>query len=322
MRRRDQKSGDAVNRQSAIALGVAVLIGLIAVYLANAYFSGIQQRQEDVVRKTRLTKIVVAAQPVDFAAPLTNTNVVLVDWPSANVPVGAFVTVAEATKNRVALQPIAAGEPILAARVSGTDGRATLSVNLPRDKVAVAIPVNDVSGVGGFVRPGDLVDVLLTRQIPGVGSTPSDKMTDIVLQAVPVLAVDQVADKSKTDPALGKTATLQVDALGAQKLALARELGTLTLALRNIATPVEGFASTVTARDLGGSGIRIARGPGGPSGPMAGAFPAAANRLPPLPGIGTPGAGARPPFMPRHTGPVMTVYRKGQPTEYEVNHVF
>jgi pilus assembly protein CpaB len=104
-------------------LGVAVLIGLIAVYLANAYFSGIQQRQDDIVKQTRLTKIVVAVQAVDFAAPLTNTNVALVDWPSAHVPAGSFVSVDDATKNRVALQPIAAGEPIIAARVSGTVDR-------------------------------------------------------------------------------------------------------------------------------------------------------------------------------------------------------
>lgn len=321
-----------MNRQSAIALTVAVLIGLVAVYLANAFFSGVQQRQEDVVRKTHLSRIVVAAQPIDFAAPLTNTNVVLADWPAASVPVGAFTSLAEATRSRVALQPIAAGEPILATRVSGTDGRASLSVNLPRDKVAVAIPINDVSGVGGFVRPGDLVDVLLTRQIPGAGTTPSDKMTDVVLQAVPVLAIDQVADKAKTDPALAKTATLQVDGLGAQKLALARELGSFTLALRNIASPVQDFASTVTPRDLGGSGLRIARGPAPAmamaprvSGPIAPAMVAAAVRLPGLPRIGTPGAGpggGSPSLAPRHTGPVMVVYRKGQPTEYEVSHVY
>lgn len=306
-----------MSRQSAIALGVAVLIGLIAVYLANAFFSGMQQRHEDVVKQTRLTKIVVAAQPIGFAAPLTNTNVELVDWPAASIPAGTFTSVADATKNRVALQPIVAGEPILGVRVSGTDGRATLSVTLPRDKVAVAIPINDVAGVGGFVRPGDIVDVMLTRQIPGVGSTPEDKMTVVVLQAVPVLAIDQVADKDKTDPALGKTATLQVDTLGGQKLSLARELGTLTLALRNIATPAEGFASVVTARDLGGTGIRIARGPMMSGGLIAQAMTTAAVRLPPLPGIMP-----KLPIAPRHTGPVMSIYRKGLPTEYEVNHVY
>ena len=312
-----------MNRQSAIALGVAVILGLVAVYLANAFFSGVQQRQEDVVKQTRLTKLVVAAQAIDFAAPLTNTNVALVDWPAANVPPGAFTSLAEATKNRVALQPIAAGEPILSARVSGTDGRATLSVNLPQGKVAVAIPINEVAGVGGFVRPGDLVDVLLTRQIPGQGATAADKMTDVVLQAVPVLAIDQVADRQKTEPALGKTATVQVDTLGAQKLALARELGTLSLALRNVATPIEGLASTVTQRDLGGGGRYIMARGGSPAprpqGMISSAMAAAADRLPVLPvGAGS----ARMPVVPRYSGPTMTIYRKGQPTEYEVKHAY
>jgi len=319
-----------MNRSSAIALGAAVIIGLIAVFIANAFFTGVQQQQEAVIKQARLTRIAVATQGIPFGSPLTNTNVTLADWPAGSVPPGAFTTVEEATRHRVAIQPIVAGEPIIATRVSGTDGRATLSVNLPTDKVAVSIPINEVSGVAGFVRPGDLVDVLLTRQIPGANSGTVDKMTDVVLQAVPVLAIDQVADKQKTDPAVAKTATVQVDGLGAQKLALARELGSLTLALRNVAAPVVAGAGTVTARDLGGSGVRlaVARGPAAapmsrPSGGLFGrGMIAAADRLPVVPA----GAGASAPRMPivapRPSGPTITVYRKVQPTEYEVPHAY
>lgn len=316
-----------MNRQSAIALGVAVLFGLVAVFLANVFFSGVQERQEDVVRKTRLTRIAVAAQPIEFGGALTNTNVVLADWPAASLPTGAFTSIEQATRNRVALQPIVAGEPILAARVSGTDGRATLSVNLPADKVAVSVPVNEVSGVAGFVRPGDLVDVLVTRQIPGTNGGVADKMTNVVLQGVPVLAIDQVADKAKTDPALAKTATLQVDGYGAQKLALARELGSLTLALRNIASPVVPASGTVTARDLGGGAVRfaMARSPlpaARPAGGyMARAIIAASDRLPVVP-AGASSPSQRPVFIPRQSGPTVTVYRKVQPTDYEVTHAY
>ena len=147
-----------MNRSNAIALGAAVVLGLIAVFIANAFFSSVQQQQDAVVKQARLTRIAVATQSIPFGSPLTNTNVTLTDWPAVSVPAGAFATVEEATRHRVAIQPIVAGEPIIATRVSGTDGRATLSVNLPNDKVAVSIPINEVSGVAGFVRPGDLVD--------------------------------------------------------------------------------------------------------------------------------------------------------------------
>jgi len=317
-----------MNRQSAIALGAAVLIGLVAVFIANAFFTGVQQQHEAVLKQARLTRIAVATQGIAFGSPLTNTNVTLADWPAGSVPTGAFATIEEATRHRVAIQPIVAGEPILATRVSGTDGRATLSVNLPPDKVAVSIPINEVAGVGGFVRPGDLVDVLVTRQIPGLNSGTTDKMTDVVLQAVPVLAIDQVADKQKTDPAVAKTATLQVDGYGAQKLALARELGSLTLALRNVASPVVPGAGTVTARDLGGSGVRLAiarvpasRPPSRPAGGLWGpGMVAAADRLPVIPAGTRPQASHLPVVVPHPGGPMMTVYRKVQPTEYEVSH--
>lgn len=304
-----------MNRQNAIALGIAVVIGLVAVYLLNVFLSGTQQKQEAAARQAQMTKIAVAARTIDFSTRLTNTNVVLADWPTANVPPGAFTSVNEATHNRVALERIAVGEPILAGRVSGPNGKAGLSGTLPVDKVAVAIPVNEVTGVGGFARPGDVVDVILTRQIPGPGATQSDRMSDVVLQAVPVLAVDQVFDKSKSDPALAKTATLQVDPVGAQKLALARELGTLSLALRNIVAPSGPIAGTITARDLGGVGFRLNRPV------LAAAEPATAAPPSPRPPAARPPAIDRP-VVPRYFGPTMTIYRKGKPTEYEVNHAF
>src|SRR3546814_12651006 len=88
---------------------------------------------------------------------------------------------------RVALRPIAIGEPILADKVSGEGGRATLASILPEELRAVTIPVNQVTGVGGFVRAGDVVDVLLTRQIPGDGAGREDKMTTVVLENIYVL---------------------------------------------------------------------------------------------------------------------------------------
>ena len=228
------------------------------------------------------------------------------NWPADSVPEGAFRTIDDAIKGgRVALRPIVVGEPILASKVSGTDGRAVLSANLPEGQRAIAIPVSAVNGVAGFVRPGDVVDVLLTRQIPGEGATGDDLMVNVVLERVQVLAIDQSANEADTAPKVGATATVQVDMYGAQKLILAQRIGSLSLALRNVQNQMSDRFAVVTARDLGGGGLYrgARRTPTVAMGPTTFAAPAGAG-------------GAMVP--PRPTGPSMTVFRGTGATEYEV----
>lgn len=292
--------------RNLILLGVAIVIGLVAVLLANSYFGGLEDRQKRLADQQKLSRVVVASQDLGFGAALSAQNLRLVNWPAGSMPAGAFTSIEAVGNSRVALRPIVVGEPVLASKVSGANGRATLSANLPLGKVAVAVPVNDVSGVGGFVRPGDVVDVLLTRPIPGAGSGSNDKMTDIVLEAVPVLGIDQVLDESNTKAALAKTATLEVDAMGAQKLALSVQLGAISLALRNVADQAMGARTTVIPRHLSASRYVI-REPAAPQpAKLASAVSTAISRT----------MGVLPPARPR--GPSMVVVRGSQPTEYEV----
>lgn len=305
-----------MGQRNLIAIGLAVFLGLIAVYLANVYFSAREVQQERVAEEQRMARIVVASQELAFGSPVSPQNVRLVNWPANSVPIGAFTSIEEATKNRVALRPIVPGEPLLASKVSGADGRATLSANLPLGQLAYAIPVNDVAGVGGFVRPGDVVDVLLTRAIPGEGNQSGEKMTDVVLEAVPVLGIDQVADEKNTQPAVGKTATLQVDTYGAQKLALAMQSGSMSLALRNVADQVTGARKTVTRADLGGRYFMPSRGyaarPSTPTQAATLAMAGAARRVG-LPQSSTGGTV----MAPRPLGPSMTVVRGTRATQEE-----
>jgi len=300
-----------MQQRNIILLGVAMVIGLFAVFLANSYFSGVEQRQQQTAAQQKQVRIVVAAQDMGFGTPLGVQNLRLANWPADSVPAGAF-TALEAIKGpSVALRPIVAGEPVLASRISGADGRATLSANLPMGKLAYAVPINDVSGVGGFVRPGDVVDVILTRAIPGDGSSSTDKMTDVVLQGVPVLGIDQVADEKQTKPSKAKTATLEVDTLGAQKLALSIQLGALSLALRNVADQTATGAGTVIPRHLSVTNYRINERQSAGSAPP----PAAPRFQPRLPGNFSAAAMTVP---QRPKGPVMTVYHGSVSSEYEV----
>jgi pilus assembly protein CpaB len=113
---------------------------------------------------------------------------------------------------------------------------------------AVTIRVNDVEGVGGFVLPGDRVDVSLTRQGDRTAST-----TDVVLQSVKVLAIDQTADERADKPAIARSVTLEVDVNSAQKLALASSGGTLSLMLRRAGEAGSEQARRVTMGDLLGT---------------------------------------------------------------------
>lgn len=289
--------------RNVVLLGIAIILGLIAVVLANSYFSGVEERQAKIAREQKLGQVVVATKELPFGTVINDQNVRLVNWPSDSVPDGAFESISAAIgSGNATLRNIVAGEPVLASKLSS---RPTLSANLPTGQYAVAVPISAVAAAGGFIRPGDTVDVLLTRKIPGDGASADDKMTDVVLSTVPVLAIDVDASEKSMEPtAAGKTATLQVDTLGAQKLALAQQLGVLSLALRNATDQTVTAASTVLPNQLTARKIYIAsRESRAPSAPAA-----SISRS-----VMSPATSA-----PRRSGPMMTIFRGSEPSQYEV----
>ncbi|EHJ58695.1 Flp pilus assembly protein CpaB [Novosphingobium pentaromativorans] len=289
--------------RNIVLIGIAVALGLIAVILSNSYFSGVEEQQKRIAREQDLIRIVVANKELPFGTILNDQNITLTNWPRSSVPEGAFTDISEAVgKGNATLRNIVAGEPVLASKLSS---RPTLSANLPAGQYAVAVPISAVAAAGGFIRPGDTVDVLLTRKIPGDGAAADDKMTDVVLSTVPVLAIDVDASEKSTEPkAESKTATLQVDTLGAQKLALAQQLGVLSLALRNATDQTVTAASTVLPNQLTARKLYIAsresRAPSAPAAPISRS-------------VMSPSTSA-----PRRSGPMMTIFRGSEPSQYEV----
>jgi pilus assembly protein CpaB len=300
--------------RNLIIVIAAIVIGLVAVLFVNGVFSNVEKRQEQIAEANKMVRVVVASQDMAFGTPVSGQNVRLVNWPASSVPEGAFTSIDEATRARVALRPIVSGEPILESKVSGANGRATLSANLPAGQLAFSIPISEITGAGGFIRPGDVVDVLVTRKIPGEGAQDTDKMTDVVLEAVPVLGIDQESDQNKTNPAVGKTATLQVDTFGAQKLALAGQLGVLTLALRNVADTTTGGRSTVIGRDISASRYYIPERRSGAAGRATAPLP---SYRPPMRNPGSVLQASAPPI-----GPSMTVVRGTKSSEEGILHGF
>ena len=117
---------------------------------------------------------------------------------------------------------------------------------------AVTIRVNDVFGVAGFVLPGDRVDILLTRneRPGGQGESSNKAATDLLLQNVRVLAIDQHADDRSEKAIVAKAVTLELGSEDAQKVTLASTLGALSLALRGAGWTDIGRTLRITSSEL------------------------------------------------------------------------
>ena len=131
----------------------------------------------------------------------------------------------------MALTPIAAREALLPSKLSGPGARASIAAEIGEGLRAYTIKVSDVTGVGGHALPGDRVDVVLLRDLTPDGAKRTF-VSQVVIQNIRVLGVDLNADLASNKPATPNTATLEVSVPDAQKLAVAADLGKLSLALR------------------------------------------------------------------------------------------
>jgi pilus assembly protein CpaB len=240
-------------------IGFAVLFGLLAVFIAQIWLNNQAKMQvkHEPEKQMATQTIVVAKQPLRFGTELSAAMLQEVSWPSETVPAGAFnkINALLGGGRRVVLAAIEPNEPVLALKVTGAGQRATLSALVKPGMKAVTIRVNDVEGVGGFVLPGDHVDVALTRTIDKGNAT-----TEVVLQNTRVLAIDQSADERAAKAAVAKSVTLEVTTLNAQKLWLASSVGSLSLLLRKAGETTEMKTTKVTLKDLV-SGEPAAKGP-------------------------------------------------------------
>lgn len=262
-----------MRRLGLIVLAIAIVLGGIATF-------GVLNLQNARTAANHATQVVVADRAIALGQTLTPDMLRLQAWPAGAVPPGAFSRIQELTgENRVALRAIEPNEPVLASRVSGAGGRATLSATIAEGHRAVAIRVNDVVGVAGFVLPGDFVDVLLTRE-EGQGFNNAAMRTDLLIQGVRVLAIDQTASENRNDPQVARAVTIEVTPEDGQKVALAGQIGTLTLALRRadeIGQTNNAPATTIRIQDLRAEAERASltnaprasrpRAPRAPSGP-------------------------------------------------------
>ena len=240
-----------MRKNTIVMVGIAVVFGLLAVFVAQGwlnYQAELSRRVAAPKEKPVATRtIVIAAGPLRFGTHVAPDHLREVAWPDTALPAGTFGSIAEvmAGGKRIVLASIEKNEPILRTKITGPGQKATLSAVIQDGMRAVTVRVNDVEGVGGFVLPGDHVDLLLTRQAERVNG-----MNDVVIQNARVLAVDQLADDAADRPTVVKSVTLEVDTVGAQKIALAASLGNLSLMLRRAGEQVMDATRRITTSDL------------------------------------------------------------------------
>ncbi|WP_206995100.1 Flp pilus assembly protein CpaB [Trinickia mobilis] len=212
------------NSRALIMLAMAMLAGLAAVVFASRWLMH--------TSSSGMTTVAVATEDINLGEPL-NTNLIrTVSWPTSSVPPGSFTDV-KALDGRVVRTSLARGEPVLESKLAPLGTKGGLSAVINDGDRAITVRVNDVIGVAGFALPGNYVDVIVNTQQPESKNDQQQSISKIVLEKILVLAVAQQVSRDDTQPKVVNAVTLEVTPDQAEKLDLARSVGTLSLVLRN-----------------------------------------------------------------------------------------
>ena len=219
--------------------GLVLVLGIVlaggAAYLASTYIDGYERKLASQESRTvPLENVVVAKRPLRYGQPITPNDVEFARFPKEFLPEGVFTTPEEFFPKgtdvpRIVLRPMEAKEAVLAVKVTEPGEDAGLTSRLDRGMRAFTIRVDVSSGVSGFLRPGDRVDVFWTG--PAAGETSRSDITKLILTNLELIAVDQQADVDTKQNIIARTVTVQVTPQNVAALAQAQNSGSLSLAL-------------------------------------------------------------------------------------------
>jgi pilus assembly protein CpaB len=203
----------------------AILVALVITAIFYQITVGRKTPAADLATKT----LVVARADLALGSMITASDVTVIDFPLQAYPQGGFESIEEVV-DRSLTQPILANEPITVARTTEKGAGFGLAPTIPEGYRAVAIAVNQVSGVSGFVLPGSRVDVLLTA-VPRGGE---DRLTTTVLENVTVLSTGTKQQPSANGQAENvPVINMLLTPEDAELLTLATQEGRIQLVLRN-----------------------------------------------------------------------------------------
>ncbi|WP_338548881.1 Flp pilus assembly protein CpaB [Roseovarius phycicola] len=223
-----------------VVFGLVLILGLglagFAVYMAKNYIQGYQAQLEQERANRAPTfdtvEVYVAKQKLEYGQRLMKDNVQLVSYPASALPEGTFTTM-EALfpegedEPRTVLRSIEPKEALLKVKLTGPGEDAGITSQLEKGMRAFAIKVDVSSGVSGFLRPGDRVDVYWTGRAPGSRAS----FTQLIETGVRIVAVDQVANVDRTEAIIARTVTVSIKPQQVAALAQAQSSGRLSLSL-------------------------------------------------------------------------------------------
>lgn len=261
-----------------MSLRTALLIGLALVlaagtalfahtWIANERAQMLASMPTPEAPKTLDTvRVLVARKALPVGTFVTEDLVEWRPWPRDGLSDGYVVQSEDeegglaAFEGAVVRTSMTVGEPVTQARVVHPGERGFLAAVLEPGRRAIAVPVNATSGIAGLVFPGDRVDVLLTvrmRSPKKEDQTDTRYFSETLLQGIRVLAIDQTLENNENEAEVGKTATLEVTPKQAERVAIALEMGSLSLTLQSLARHGDRFSElaqkvgAIPADDLG-----------------------------------------------------------------------
>ena len=220
-----------------------------SVYVARSYIID-SQGAAQAAPESAMIDILVANQDIEYGAEIEPQMLAFQPWPRESVPEGAFTQLAaligdEQTEPRRARTKMYKGEVMLAPKLSNFGEKVTIVQKLGTNTRAMAIKVNAETAVGGFVTPGDFVDILMTTK----GNDETMRVVTI-LQNIRVIGIDQQAEENTEQAEVARTITVEVSPEDGQKLALAQTAGTLSLTLRTKDGVLDQPLDMIGMRDL------------------------------------------------------------------------
>lgn len=228
-----------------MVFGLVLLVGIAlaggAVYLAKdriaQYQAANAQAQAALAKVVPTRKVFVATGSLKYGQKLTKEDVRAIDWPENAIPQGAFHELTSlfpenTDELRVVLRPMEKDEAVLAVKVTEPGEDTGLTSRLERGKRAFTIKVDVSSGVSGFLRPGDRVDVYWTGRVNMRGSEANNtEVTKLIEAGVQLIAIDQSADGDLSEATIARTVTVSVSPQQVAALAQAQTTGNLSLSL-------------------------------------------------------------------------------------------
>lgn len=221
-----------------LVFGFVLLVGIglagAAVYMARDFFAQ-QQAQLAEAEQAKLAivptvEVYVINKQMRYGQRLTMEDVEKVRWPEAAIPDGAFISEEALFPKgpevlRSILRTMEPREAIMAIKVTEPGQDAGVSSRLSPGKRAFAIQTDVTSGVSGFLRPGDRVDIYWT------GGTANGNVTQLIEANVRLVAINQSADEDRNSPTVARTVTVEVSPQQVAALAQAQATGRLSLSL-------------------------------------------------------------------------------------------